>query len=39
MPMNILNLPDFKAKRVGEADHDYHVYAEVSNASRRLHTA
>jgi len=28
---NILNLPDFKVQRVEEADHDYHVYAEVSN--------
>jgi transposase len=31
MPTNILNLPDFKVQRVEEADHDYHVYAEVSN--------
>ena len=31
MPANILNLPDFKVQRVEEADHDYHVYAEVSN--------
>nr|WP_010400043.1 ISL3 family transposase [Paracoccus sp. TRP] len=31
MPANILNLPDFKVVRVEEADHDYHVYAEVSN--------
>ena len=28
---NILNLPDYKVVRVEEADHDYHVYAEVSN--------
>ena len=33
MPANILNLPDFKVRRVEEADHDYHVYAEVSNAT------
>ncbi len=31
---NILNLPDFKVRRVEEADHDYHVYAEVSNPPR-----
>jgi len=31
MPANILNLPDFKVQRVEEADHDYHLYAEVSN--------
>ena len=31
MPANSLNLPDFKAQQVGEADHDYHAYAEVSN--------
>ncbi len=31
MPANILNLPDFKVQRVEDADHDYHVYAEVSN--------
>lgn len=31
MPANILNLPDFKVRRVEESDHDYHVYAEVSN--------
>lgn len=31
MPANILNLPAFKVQRVEEADHDYHVYAEVSN--------
>ena len=31
MMPNILNLPDFKAQRVDEADHDYHVYAEVPN--------
>ena len=31
MPTNILNLPDFKVQRVEEDDHDYHVYAEVSN--------
>lgn len=31
MPANILNLPDLKVQRVEEADHDYHVYAEVSN--------
>ena len=31
MPANILNLPDFKVQRVEEADHDYHVYADVSN--------
>ena len=31
MPTNILNLPDFKVQQVEEADHDYHVYAEVSN--------
>lgn len=31
MATNILNLPDFKVRRVEEADHDYHVYAEVSN--------
>jgi hypothetical protein len=31
MPANILNLPDFKVQRVEESDHDYHVYAEVSN--------
>jgi len=30
-PANILNLPDFKVQRVEEAEHDYHVYAEVSN--------
>ena len=28
---NILNLSDFMVQRVEEADHDYHVYAEVSN--------
>lgn len=28
---NILNLPDFRVKRVEKTDHDYHVYAEVSN--------
>ena len=32
MPANILNLSDFKVQRVEEADHDYHVYAEVSNS-------
>jgi transposase len=31
VPANILNLPDFKVVRVEEADHDYHVYAEVQN--------
>lgn len=31
MPANILNLADFKVLRVEEADHDCHVYAEVSN--------
>ena len=31
MPANILNLPGFKVQRVEEGDHDYHVYAEVSN--------
>ena len=31
MPANSLNLPNFKARQVGEADHDYHAYAEVSN--------
>lgn len=31
MPTNILNLPAFTVRRVEEADHDYHVYAEVSN--------
>jgi transposase len=31
MPANILNLPDYKVVRVEETDHDYHVYAEVSN--------
>ena len=31
MPTNILNLPDYKVVRVEESDHDYHVYAEVSN--------
>ncbi len=31
MPANILNLPAFKVQRVEEAEHDYHVYAEVSN--------
>jgi hypothetical protein len=31
MPANILNLPDYKVVRVEESDHDYHVYAEVSN--------
>lgn len=31
MPANILNLSDFKVQRVEEGDHDYHVYAEVSN--------
>jgi hypothetical protein len=31
MPANILHLPDFEVVRVEEADHDYHVYAEVSN--------
>lgn len=29
---NILNLPDFKVQRVEETDHNYHVYAEVSNS-------
>lgn len=33
MPANTLNLPDFKVQRVEEVDHDYHVYAEVSNPS------
>lgn len=32
MPANILNLADFKVQRVEETDHDYHVYAETSNA-------
>ncbi len=32
MPTNILNLPAFTVRRVEEAGHDYHVYAEVSNA-------
>lgn len=32
MPANILNLPAFKVLRVEEADHDYHVYAEVLNS-------
>ncbi|MFZ7310915.1 ISL3 family transposase [Comamonas jiangduensis] len=31
MPAKILNLPDFKLQRVEETDHDYHVYANVSN--------
>ncbi|WP_411887385.1 ISL3 family transposase [Hydrocarboniphaga effusa] len=31
MPANILNLPAFTVQRVEESDHDYHVYAEVSN--------
>ncbi len=31
MPANILNLPAFSVQRVEEAEHDYHVYAEVSN--------
>jgi hypothetical protein len=30
-PANILNVPDFTVQRVEEADHDYHVYTEVSN--------
>lgn len=33
MTTNILNLSGFKVRRVEEADHDYHVYAEVSNPS------
>lgn len=39
MPANILNLPDFKVQRVEEADHDYHVYAEVSNPPGGVCTA
>lgn len=31
MTINILNIPDFKVQRVEEADHGYHVYAEVWN--------
>ena len=31
MPAIILNLPDFNVPRVEEAEHDYHVYAQVSN--------
>lgn len=31
MAANILNLPDFKVQWVEETDHDYHVFAEVSN--------
>jgi transposase len=34
MPANILSLPDFRVQRVEEDDHDYHVYAEVSNPVR-----
>lgn len=37
MPANILNLPDFKVRRVEEADHDYHVYAEGLEPSPCLH--
>jgi len=32
MPANILNLPQYQVLRVEEADHDYHIYAEVSNS-------
>jgi hypothetical protein len=39
MPANILNLPEFKVQRVEESDHDYHVYAEVSNYSSSVCTA
>lgn len=31
MSADILNLPDFKVRRVEEGDHDYLVYTEVSN--------
>ncbi|MEO7326472.1 MAG: ISL3 family transposase, partial [Dokdonella sp.] len=31
MSSNILNLPAFKVQRFEEAEHDYHVYADVSN--------
>ncbi|RMR16835.1 hypothetical protein ALP90_200185 [Pseudomonas amygdali pv. ulmi] len=31
MPINILNLPDYKVVRVEENDHDYHITAEVFN--------
>ncbi len=32
MPVNILNLPDYKILRVEENDHDYHITAEIANA-------
>jgi len=31
IPAKILNLPDFKMRRVEEADHGYHIYAGASN--------
>ncbi|MCL2589666.1 MAG: ISL3 family transposase [Betaproteobacteria bacterium] len=31
MLANILNLPDYKVLRVEEDEHDYHIYAEVTN--------